>query len=143
MKFIILTAFTIAALGAGYLLMVPTTPMSVTSVSDPKPGALVAVELPSTLSLDAQRGKAVYEVNCAACHGPNGAGRAEQGPPLVHVIYESSHHGDEAFQRAVAEGVRGHHWPFGNMPPIKGLSRADVSLIIAYIRELQRANGID
>ena len=73
----------------------------------------------------------------------NGVGQEGLAPPLVHNIYEPGHHGDEAFQRAVAVGVRRHHWPFGDMPPVEGLSRADVALIVAYIRELQSANGIE
>jgi len=39
-------------------------------------------------------------------------------------------------------GVRAHHWKFGNMPAIEGLTRADVKAIIAYVRELKRQNGI-
>jgi hypothetical protein len=62
---------------------------------------------------------------------------------LVHIIYEPSHHGDESFQRAAAMGVQGHHWSFGNMPPVEGIASADVTMIVAYVRELQRANGID
>ncbi|MFZ8875205.1 MAG: cytochrome c, partial [Paracoccaceae bacterium] len=61
---------------------------------------------------------------------------------LVHKIYEPSHHGDQSFQMAVAMGVRSHHWKFGNMPAIEGLSREDVFQITQYVRELQRANGI-
>ena len=64
-------------------------------------------------------------------------------PPLVHVIYEPSHHGDRAFLLAAQNGVRGHHWPFGNMPPVEGITQADVMDIVAYIRRLQRENGID
>ena len=60
----------------------------------------------------------------------------------MHKIYEPNHHGDESFQLAVAMGVRAHHWKFGNMPAIEGLTRADVKPIIAYVRELQRHNGI-
>ncbi|MFT6451992.1 MAG: hypothetical protein ACJA06_001479 [Halocynthiibacter sp.] len=62
---------------------------------------------------------------------------------MVHKIYEPNHHGDEAFQRAAAAGVRSHHWGFGNMPPVEGLTRGDVTMIVAYIRELQRSNGIN
>jgi len=86
---------------------------------------------------------ALWPNKCAACHGANAAGQDGVAPPLVHVIYEPSHHGDEAFQRAAELGVRGHHWPFGNMPPVEGVTRADVTMITAYIRELQRANGIN
>jgi hypothetical protein len=58
------------------------------------------------------------------------------------VIYEPGHHGDESFQRAAAQGVRAHHWRFGNMPPVEGVTRSDVKMIISYVRDLQRATGI-
>ncbi len=111
------------------------------SAAEPDP-AIVEIVVPETLSANGQIGKTVFEAACAQCHGLNAVGQADVAPPLVHIIYEPSHHGDEAFQRAVANGVRGHHWPFGDMPPVEGLTRGDVQMIIAYIRELQRANGI-
>ena len=104
--------------------------------------AIVAITLPDALSENAQIGQVAFEAKCAACHGANAVGQLEVAPPLVHDIYEPSHHADEAFQRAVALGVRGHHWPFGDMPPVEGLTRGEVQMIVAYIRELQRANGI-
>ena len=118
------------------------------SVSGPEEGegsgaALVAVVTPDTLSSEAEIGERLFDANCASCHGANAAGRAGLGPPLVHIVYEPGHHGDESFQRAVALGVRAHHWPFGDMAPVAGLSREDVARIVAYVRELQRANGID
>ncbi|MDE0409035.1 MAG: cytochrome c [Alphaproteobacteria bacterium] len=103
---------------------------------------IVAVDVPATLSARAQTGRETYEANCASCHGRNAAGQEGLAPPLVHVIYEPGHHGDESFQRAVARGVRAHHWRFGNMPPVDGLTRREVAGIVAYVRELQRANGI-
>lgn len=105
--------------------------------------AIVEISVPVTLSNNAQIGKAAFDANCAACHGPNAVGQLGVAPPLVHKIYEPSHHGDEAFQVAVAMGVRQHHWPFGSMLPVEGVSRDDVEMIVAYIRELQRANGIN
>ena len=95
-----------------------------------------------TLSARAQLGRKTYDANCTSCHGRNAAGQDGTAPPLVHVIYEPGHHGDESFQRAVARGVRAHHWRFGDMPPVEGLSRRDVVAIVAYVRELQQANGI-
>ena len=59
----------------------------------------------------------------------------------LEELYDRLSH-DEAFQRAVANGVRAHHWPFGSMPPVEGLTRGDVQMIVAYVREMQRANGI-
>ena len=95
-----------------------------------------------TLSATATAGEAVFDANCAACHGDNAAGRDGAGPPLVHKIYEPDHHSDAAFFLAARQGVRSHHWPFGNMPPVEGVSDDDVALIVAYVRELQRANGV-
>ncbi|MFO8127721.1 c-type cytochrome [Yoonia sp.] len=110
----------------------------------PMPGTpLVQVVIPDQFSDAARIGQRIFDGNCASCHGPNAAGRAERAPPLVHKIYEPSHHGDEAFQRAVAMGVPAHHWPFGDMIPVPGLTPGDVAMVVAYIRELQGANGID
>ena len=93
------------------------------------------------LSAVATQGQRLYAANCASCHGENGVG-TEQGPPLVHDIYNPGHHADEAFYRAVANGVPAHHWRFGDMPPRPDVSRRDVTAIIRYVRELQVANGI-
>ncbi|NNE89299.1 MAG: cytochrome c [Silicimonas sp.] len=118
----------------------PETVSETVSLAD---SAIVEITLPDSLSENAQIGKTAFEAACASCHGVNAVGQIDVAPPLVHVIYEPSHHGDEAFQVAVTHGVRGHHWPFGSMPPVEGLTRGDVTMIIAYIRELQRANGIN
>ena len=108
-----------------------------------KEGApIVKIEIPGQLSEIAMLGKQAFDINCASCHGENAVSQHGVAPPLVHKIYEPNHHGDESFQRAVAMGVRAHHWKFGNMPAIEGLTRADVKAIIAYVRELQRYNGI-
>lgn len=95
------------------------------------------------LSVVEKLGERTFNENCAVCHGKNGAGNEGAGPPLVHIIYEPSHHGDMSFQLAVKNGVRAHHWPFGNMPPISDVLEGEVTNIIAYIRALQRANGIN
>ena len=144
MRSIIAVAALLVAGGVGYALWpnASQTPQ-LDPVSSLEGGALADVLMPETLSQNAQIGQLGYEAKCAACHGANAAGQDGVAPPLVHIIYEPSHHGDEAFQRAAAMGVRGHHWPFGDMPPIEGVTRGDVTMIIAYIRELQRANGIN
>lgn len=102
----------------------------------------IEIALPEALGGMAALGQPVFEKNCATCHGANGTG-SENGPPLVHVIYEPNHHGDGSFYMAVAKGVRAHHWRYGNMPPVEGVSEPQVRAIIAYIRTLQRANGIE
>ena len=113
-----------------------------TSENEVKAAALVQVSEPEVLSDIAVMGKRGFEAKCIACHGVNAAGVDGAGPPLVHKIYEPSHHGDASFWLATQNGVRAHHWKFGNMPPVDGLSKADVDAIVAYIRVLQQANGI-
>ncbi|MFC3613010.1 cytochrome c [Lutimaribacter marinistellae] len=102
---------------------------------------LASLTLP-TLTPEQEEGRALFDANCAACHGVNAAGSA-QGPPLVHRIYEPSHHGDMAFVLAAKQGVRAHHWRFGNMPAVEGVSDEDVLQITHYVRALQRASGIE
>lgn len=140
MKLFQVAIVAIGLLGLGYWLFFQDQ-------SRPEPleggGPIVQIQLPDTLSANAQLGKLAFDSICADCHGPNAVGQAGVAPPLVHKIYEPSHHGNESFQRAVALGVRQHHWPFGNMPPVEGLTRGDVAAIIDYVRELQRANGIN
>lgn len=93
------------------------------------------------LSDVARAGKAVFDAKCAGCHGPNAAGSG-QGPPLVHRTYHPGHHADAAFALAVRRGVRAHHWRFGDMPPQPSVTEAELQSVTAYVRELQRANGI-
>jgi cytochrome c2 len=134
----------LAAAGVAYAMWSPTSQTAATdTLISIEEGALADVLLPKILSQNAQIGKLGFEAKCATCHGLNAAGQDGVAPPLVHIIYEPTHHGDETFQRAVAVGVRGHHWPFGDMPPVEGIPRGDVTMIVAYVRELQRANGIN
>ncbi|WP_237273218.1 c-type cytochrome [Sulfitobacter sp. M220] len=105
-------------------------------------GALATVKLPSSLTEQEQIGASAYDAVCVACHGLNGQGQDGVAPPLVHKIYKPSHHGDMAFVLAAQNGVRAHHWKFGNMPAVEGVTRSDILDIVSYIRALQRANGI-
>ncbi|MCG6872961.1 MAG: cytochrome c [Gammaproteobacteria bacterium] len=96
-----------------------------------------AVARPATDS-----GAADFQRRCAECHGLQANG-TDHGPPLVHRIYEPGHHSDDSFYRAVREGVRQHHWPFGDMPPVAGVPDEEIARIVTWVRGLQRANGIN
>lgn len=113
------------------------------SSTDTGSGDVMApVQVPE-LSGQAAQGAAVFDENCATCHGVNAAGKDGAGPPLVHKIYEPSHHGDMAFVLAAKQGVRQHHWSFGNMPAQPHVTEPQILAVIAYVRALQRANGIN
>jgi cytochrome c len=86
-------------------------------------------------------GERTYEARCAGCHGSRGIG-TEQGPPLVHRIYEPGHHSDAAFHLAATRGVSAHHWGFGDMPPVTDVTPGEVTAIVSYVRWLQRQAGI-
>jgi mono/diheme cytochrome c family protein len=104
--------------------------------------ALGVVQVPD-LSDRAKQGKLAFDANCASCHGANAAGQDGVAPPLVHIIYEPNHHGDASFLLAAKNGVRAHHWPFGDMPAVQNITDDSIALIVTYVRELQRANGIN
>ena len=86
-------------------------------------------------------GEQKFNANCSRCHGMSGVGTT-QGPPLVHKVYEPNHHGDVAFQRAVTNGVKAHHWQFGDMPKLDPVTPEDVDQIVKYVRWLQKQAGI-
>ena len=91
-------------------------------------------------SQGAQSGQIAYEKYCASCHGINAAG-TEKGPPFLHAYYNAGHHGDAAFENATIWGARAHHWPFGDMEPVEGITEVEIRDVIKYVRELQAANG--
>lgn len=145
-----LATIALAALAVvGYLwLSTGQTPAPASGTATTRPstapeGAPMVEVRTVELSGNEPLGETAFTAKCASCHGENAAGRNGMGPPLIHKFYEPGHHGDQAFLLAVQNGVRAHHWPFGDMPPVEGLTQSDVANIVAYIRALQRANGIE
>ncbi len=90
---------------------------------------------------EVDQGRPLYSKNCSSCHGLMMSG-SKLGPPLNHKIYEPSHHANLSFYRAVKEGVRAHHWKFGDMPPQPQVTPTEVAHIIAYVRSRQQKSGI-
>ncbi len=95
----------------------------------------------SSLSDAARAGEDLFNANCSVCHGVGAAG-TDRGPPLIHEVYHPGHHPDFSIRNAVRQGVKQHHWFFGDMAPIAGVSPDDVEKIICYVRDKQRAEGI-
>ena len=101
----------------------------------------VAVRVPE-LSPVAREGRAAFDRSCAVCHGQD-AGGGPGGPPLVHPLYRPAHHADVAFTLAVRRGVVAHHWNSGDMPRLPDVADRELEALVRYVRELQRANGIE
>ncbi len=113
--------------------------MSVLSVGVAVAGKFVVKQpkIPFQYSLGVNK----YRQMCAGCHGKWGGG-TDQGPPLMHGFYKPSHHRDSTFYRAVLKGTQAHHWKFGDMSPVSGVSPEDAGHIVAFIRAEQRKVGI-
>ncbi len=109
--------------------------------ADAKPIATQVPPADATLPTEFQKGETSFNSNCMVCHGIKGAG-TDKGPTFLSRIYHPNHHGDQAFYRAAMQGVRAHHWEFGDMPPVEGMTREIMVDIISYIRWLQREAGI-
>ena len=87
-------------------------------------------------------GDAVYQSNCASCHGADQRG-TDQGPSQLSIVYEPNHHSDDAYRSAIRNGARQHHWNFGNMPAVEGITDEEIELVIQFIREQQEILGFE
>ena len=96
----------------------------------------------SSKNVPATGGGALYKQNCGSCHGVDLQG-TDRGPSQLSVVYAPDHHPDESYRSAIANGVRAHHWQFGDMAPVKGLSGDQVDAIIDYIRAQQSEHGLE
>jgi mono/diheme cytochrome c family protein len=88
------------------------------------------------VAADAQAGKAVYDKNCAGCHGADGKGNpamikalGEKG--LNIVTKEVKEQSDEKLLKIIAEGA-------GKMPASKKLSKEEQKQVLDYTRSLQK-----
>jgi cytochrome c2 len=115
----------LSAYSIGILLLMPQTFNSAIASED--------VEIPFHLA----KGQLLYEKNCSSCHGLQLNG-TDNGPPLVHPFYKPSHHGDKSIYRAALKGARQHHWEFGDMPPVIGMTRKKMDILVPYVRYFQQ-----
>lgn len=109
--------------------------------NDPEAGRQRFHLPPEEFEADAATGRRLFLAHCVECHGRRAQG-TDRGPPLVDPVYRRSHHADLTIHFAVRDGVREHHWDFGDMPPQPQISPEEAGHIIAYIRGLQRQAGI-
>jgi cytochrome c2 len=87
------------------------------------------------------KGQMLYEKYCSACHGVQLSG-TDKGPPLIHPFYKPSHHGDRAFYNAALKGTRQHHWEFGDMLPVEGMTPKKMDSLVPFVRYYQKQKGL-
>lgn len=95
-----------------------------------------------TIGSQVELGAEVYGESCASCHGADLRG-TDKGPSHLSVVYEPNHHTDDSFRNSIANGAPQHHWNFGDMEPVEGLSNDDVEAVIAYVRAEQERQGFE
>jgi hypothetical protein len=44
---------------------------------------------------------------------------------------------------AALNGSRAHHWNFGEMPPVEAIAEPEGTKIVAFVRAVQKANGVE
>lgn len=93
-------------------------------------------------TVDLALGEQVYQGNCARCHGEDLRG-TDRGPSQLSIVYEPSHHTDQAYVAAITQGSAAHHWEFGDMPPVEGLDDDEIASVIGYIRSVQEAEDFE
>ena len=86
-----------------------------------------------------EKGKAVYDLRCASCHGADGDGMGRNFPPLANTDYikEST---DEKLYSIIINGIYGEIIVNGiiynsAMPPID-INEGDVKYVVEYIKSL-------
>lgn len=124
-------AFVVVTLGLGSLTLAACSDDEDAASTSSSPDSAGPVE-----------GAALYASACGECHGDDLRG-TDRGPSHLSIVYEPNHHSDDSFRSAIAVGVRAHHWDFGDMPPVEGLTRDEVEAIIAYVREQQELHGFE
>jgi len=88
------------------------------------------------LAADANAGKAIYEKNCAGCHGADGKGNpavaktlGEKGLNIAGK--ETAQKSDDALLKIIAEGA-------GKMPASKKLDKNEQKQVLQYSRSLAK-----
>ncbi len=125
--------------GAIAILVLLAAIAACTSGDAEPPAPTAAPAPPTAVSLD---GRTLFIQSCSTCHGVDLQG-TDRGPPFLNRIYGPGHHADASFRLAVKRGVISHHWRFGNMPKIEGLTDEQVEEIIKFVRVQQALAGID
>ncbi len=92
-------------------------------------------------SVRAEDAKALYESDCAKCHGADGKGDTKMGKKLGAKDYTDAKVQealtDDAATKAIKEGLKDADGK-SLMKPAEGLSDTDVKGLVAYMRSFKK-----
>ncbi len=101
----------------------------------------IAVVGMAALSASAADGKALYEKDCAKCHGADGKGETKMGKKMGAKDYTDpkvqAELKDEAALKAIKEGYKDKEGKV-IMKPAEGLSDEDIKALVAYMRTFKK-----
>jgi mono/diheme cytochrome c family protein len=88
-------------------------------------------------------GKAIYDRDCASCHGATGKGDGEEAmylvpPPQDFTNGSLAKRTDEFLTEVISQGGAAKGLS-NSMPPAPKLTKADLKNVVAYIRQLAKA----
>ncbi len=81
-------------------------------------------------------GQALFDANCAVCHGPAGEGAAG-APPLTDPAYLPDQLSDAEVADAIRGGVSDVRDGYGAMPAFSNLDEEQIAALVEVVRELQ------
>ncbi len=96
---------------------------------------------PHTSSALMEQGRSAFARHCASSHGRL-AGGTTSGPGLLGAPFGLSAMPDEAIRSAVLEGVPPRNDAYRPMGPSPEIAPGELDDIIAFLRELQRLQGV-
>lgn len=93
-----------------------------------------------TLAADdpVNRGFALFQKHCLACHRLNGAGDAQMGPDLNIPYSPTEYFGGDFLKRYIRDPQSLRHWPQAKMPAFAAsvLPDADLELLVDYLKHM-------
>jgi len=102
---------------------------------------IIAMMAVSALAAKAADGKALYEKDCAKCHGADGKGETKMGKKYACKDYTDAKVQDELKDEAAIKAIKdGYTDKEGKvvMKPAEGLSDDDVKALVAYMRTFKK-----
>ena len=84
------------------------------------------------------RGFALFQKNCLACHRLNGAGDAQVGPDLNTPYSPTEYFGADFLKRYIRDPQSLRHWPQAKMPAFAAsvLPDSELELLVRYLKHM-------